>query len=121
MSEPRARSNSRASGDEHVRSERNRPIGLDELVGRFAREHRLGRNDDRQRVFAAWRRAAGPALLKQAWAARWRSGELLVEVGSAAHYHELTAFRGSELLARVNQELGRPLVRKLTFKPGARS
>lgn len=104
-----------------VRSERRGPVDLNELVGNFAREHRLQRNDDRERVFSAWRRVVGPELGKQAWPARWRSGELLVEVASAAHYHELSAFRSQELLHSLAQALGDDRVKKLVFKPGTRS
>lgn len=103
-----------------VRSERRGPVDLNELVTKFAREHRLQRNDDRERVFTAWRRAVGPALTRQAWPVRWRSGELLIEVASAAHYHELSAFRSQELLHAMAQQLGDDRVKKLVFKPGTR-
>ncbi len=103
-----------------VRSERRGPVGITELVTDFARVYRLRRPDEQERVFSAWRRVVGAELNKVAWPARWRSGELLVEVSSAAHYHELSAFRSVELTRSLNQALGNDLVKRLNFKPGAK-
>jgi hypothetical protein len=46
---------------------------------------------------------------------RFARGELLVEVDSAAHMHELANFTGEEYRARINEHLGKEEVRRLTF------
>ena len=110
----------RGGDSEASRTRRRGPISLTDLVTEFAREHRLRRPDDRERVFSAWKRVAGADLSRVAWPARWRDGELLVEVSSAPHLHELSAFRSTELIGGLNQALGRDMVRRLVFKPGVR-
>ena len=53
---------------------------------------------------------------------RFTRGELVVEVDSAAHFHELESFLGRDIQARANQILrstnttGREEIRRLTFR-----
>jgi hypothetical protein len=108
------------AGTEAARSSRSGPASISDLVADFARAHRLRRPDDRERVFAAWNRVAGKQLARVAWAVRWHHGELLVEVSSAAHMHELSAYRAAELTHALNQTLGSDMVSRLRFKPGVR-
>jgi hypothetical protein len=68
------------------------------------------------RVFGAWRRTVPRELGDAARPVRFRDGELLVEVRSSAHLHELRTFTGEELRRRLNDALGRDFVRSIAFK-----
>jgi hypothetical protein len=69
-----------------------------------------------ERVFSAWRQAAGEALARRAVPVRYARGELVVEVDSAAHLHELKNFTGESYRERLNDLLGGPqAVRRIVF------
>lgn len=72
------------------------------------------------KVFEAWSKALGAELGKRARAVRYRDGELLVEVGSAAHLHELKNFTGEGYRRAANDHLttagGRDTIRRVVFK-----
>lgn len=67
-------------------------------------------------VYEAWREVLGQDLSRRARAVDFRRGELVVEVESAAHLHELQSFTGEGYRRRTNQHLGREAVRKVTFR-----
>jgi hypothetical protein len=67
-------------------------------------------------VFEAWRTAAGENVARRARAVRFRDGELVVEVESAAHLQELKSFTGEGLRQRANQPFGREVIRSIAFK-----
>ena len=67
-------------------------------------------------VYEAWRVVLGEELGRRARAVDLRRGELIVEVESAAHLHELANFTGERYRQLTNQHLGREAVRKVSFK-----
>ena len=67
-------------------------------------------------VMSAWRRAAGEELSRRARAMRFREGELLIEVESAAHLSELQNFTGESLRQAANARLGAERIRRVTFQ-----
>jgi hypothetical protein len=67
-------------------------------------------------VFEAWGKAAS-ALAGRARAVRFNRGELVVEVDSAAHLHELKSFTGEALRVEANRILESERIRKVVFKP----
>jgi hypothetical protein len=69
-----------------------------------------------ERVFAAFKGAAGDDLARVAMPTRFERGELLVDVASAAHTQELNQFTGEALRDRLNAALGSPLVRQIRFR-----
>lgn len=99
---------------------RERKYGEPVLVGQvlkdyLARTH-LGRHLAASRVFKAWQAAAGPTLSQRAQAVRFERGELLVEVRSSAHLHELSNFSGERYRRTANQQLGEELIRRIVFQ-----
>ena len=68
------------------------------------------------RVFRAWSDAVGEPLAKRARAVRFQGGELLVEVQSAPHLHELTTFTGERYRVLANQKLGAPRITRVVFQ-----
>ncbi len=106
----------RAAFERVERVGRNGVSSLQESLGAFMRETGLTRRRSESPVYAAFEAVAGPDLSRRARPVRFARGVLTVEVSSASHLHELESFRGEELRARVNRELGRDDVRKIAFK-----
>lgn len=67
-------------------------------------------------VFRAWSRTLGSALAARAKPVRFRDGELLVEVDSAAHLAQLKGFTGEVHRKAANRLLPRPLIHRVVFK-----
>jgi len=87
----------------------------DALVG-FLRQTGLDSKLAQARVFNAWRDALGEAMARRARAVRFQEGELLVEVQSAAHLHELTNFTGDRYRVLANQKLGAARITRVVFQ-----
>ena len=68
------------------------------------------------RVFGAWNAAVGEALAKRARAVRFDGGELLIEVQSAPHLHELTNFTGERYRVLANKKLGAARITRVVFQ-----
>jgi hypothetical protein len=84
---------------------------LDEL---FRGSGLRARGRDRA-VFEAWGDAVG-ALGEHARAVRFARNELVVEVASAAHMHELRSFTGEDYRRQANRILGEERIRRVVFK-----
>lgn len=97
------------------RIRRREALPLSEALAGFLRESGLGGKLYNWPIFRAWQQAAGPELARHARAVKFTRGELLVEVESAAHMHELANFTGEEYRVRINEHLGKEEVRRLTF------
>lgn len=69
-------------------------------------------------VEEAWARAAGERLAATSRVAQFRDGTLTIVVASAAQRYELEAFRGPELLARLQADRSVGPVRRLVFRVG---
>ena len=67
-------------------------------------------------VFEAWTAAVGERLARRARPVRFRGGELLVEVESAAHMQELKSFTGEQFKGLANQRLGKQTIRRVVFQ-----
>ena len=92
------------------------PRPIDELIGRFVREHGLGKAPGAVKIFRAWNDSLEPALRKQAQPVRFRAGELVVEVASASYLQEFKNFIGEGYRQRANERLRTEAIRKVVFK-----
>ena len=82
----------------------------------FLRDTGLDSKLAQARVFKAWRDALGEPLAKRAQAVRFQNGELLVEVQSATHLHELSNFTGERYRVLANQKLGAARILRVVFQ-----
>jgi predicted nucleic acid-binding Zn ribbon protein len=82
----------------------------------YLRESGLASKLALRRIYAAWDGACGPRLAAHARPVRFRDGQLLVEVQSSAHLHELENFTGEGLRRAANQRLGRAEILKVDFQ-----
>lgn len=80
------------------------------------RESGIGARTRQAPVYAAWSRALGSELARRARPVRFSRGELVVEVESAAHFHELSNFTGEQYRKLANDDLGGEEIRKVVFK-----
>ena len=87
-----------------------------DAVKEFLRASGLGDKLRDYPIYEAWRSVLGTDLARRARAVDFRRGELIVEVESAAHHHELANFTGERYRQLTNQHLRREAVRKVTFK-----
>ena len=90
---------------------------LSEVLRGLVRNTEFGQRVARAEVTQAWREALGPARAARARVVAFRKGgELVVEVESAAHLHELKSFSGDAFVRAANQRLGSPRIRRATFQ-----
>jgi hypothetical protein len=88
-----------------------------DALQRFLRASRLDRGLAEHEVLAAWSQTLGPAQATRARAVRFRDGELVVEVASAALLQELSNFTGEGHRRAVNRRLGAERIQRVTFQP----
>jgi len=100
----------------HGRSFAREAVSMQDAMGRFLRASGLGARMRGWPVFQAWIDVAGTELARHARPVRFERGELVVEVGSAAHYQELASFTGEGYRLRANERLGKPEIRRIVFR-----
>ena len=92
------------------------PTSIHDALAAYLHKTGLDSKLAQARVFGAWREAVGETLAKRARAVRFQGGELLVEVQSAPHLHELTNFTGDRYRALANKKLGGPRIARVVFQ-----
>lgn len=90
------------------------PMGV--AMEAFLHRSGLGARLRDQRVFDAWSQVLGAELARRARPARFRGGELLVEVESSAHLGELESFTGEQFRREANRRLGGERIERVVFK-----
>ncbi|MAE29622.1 MAG: DUF721 domain-containing protein [Planctomycetota bacterium] len=89
---------------------------LGDALGGFLRESGLGAKLRDWDIYDAWGKALGPDLARRARPVGFNRGELVIEVESAAHMHELRNFSGEALRKKTNELLGSQRVLAVLFK-----
>jgi len=92
------------------------PASLHDALAAYLHTTGLDSKLAQARVFGAWREAVGETLAKRAQAVRFQGGELLVEVQSAPHLHELTNFTGERYRVLANKKLGAARIARVVFQ-----
>ena len=85
-----------------------------EMLPGLLRELGLAETLDGWRAVADWSDTVGPQIAKRTRAVSFRDGALVVEVDGSAWMHEL-GFLARDLRDKLNERLGRPLVRDIKF------
>jgi hypothetical protein len=89
---------------------------LGDVLGAYLKDSGLAGKMAQAQVFGAWHAVVGEAIARRARAVRFREGELLVEVRSAAHLHELANFTGEGFRRAANERLGAPRIERVVFQ-----
>ncbi len=95
---------------------RRDPASLAEVLASLLEGKGVGAKLRQGMAVAVWPEVVGSELARVAKATVCRDGRLYVEVASSVWMQEL-AFLQSELIARLNQRIGKRTVRKLVLKP----
>jgi hypothetical protein len=95
---------------------REGPALLRDAIAGFLAKSGIGARRRDADVLAAWREALGSRLVRHTRAVRFQRGELVVEVASAAHLHELSSFTGESYRRAANARLGGEHIRRVTFR-----
>ena len=98
---------------------RNQPreaLPLGRALDQFLRASGLSAQVGNWPVFQAWSEALGPELGRRALPVRFTRGELVIEVDSAAHMHELANFTGEQYREQANALLGSETIRRVHFQ-----
>jgi len=93
----------------------DRAVPVGDVLRRWARRSGALGSSDRQRVWAAWQRAAGPDAAHTALEGM-RKGVLWFTVDSSAVLQELSSFRKEELLEALRREVKTYFVRDVRFR-----
>ena len=93
------------------------PASIASVLAAYLRDSGLAPRMRNLTVFRAWSEAIGRELARHVRAVRFQKGELVVEVASAPHLHELANFTGERFRVLANQRLGSEQIRRVTFQP----
>lgn len=97
-------------------AKKREPVAMQDALAAYLRHSGLDAKLAQARVLRAWRDAVGETLAARARAVRFQDGELLVEVRSAPHLHELSNFTGERYRALANQRLGAQRITRVVFQ-----
>lgn len=97
------------------RKRRSRPVSISEVLKPWL-DSGLKEGSPTRLVFRTWEKVVGEALAKKARPTKFQKGELMIEVSSMVHLHELKNFTGETYRFALNQQLGGSRVERLTFK-----
>ena len=96
--------------------ERGGLFTLGEAIEAFLKTSGLDAHRRDGRIFRAWSEGLDEGLASRSRPVRFRAGELIVEVQSAAHLHELKNFTGEGYRQLANGRLGAEVIRRVSFK-----
>ena len=103
--------------DAQARRPRGRaPTSIHDALAAYLHTTGLDTQLAQARVFKAWSAAVGEVLARRAKPVRFQGGELLVEVQSAPHLHELTNFTGERYRVLANKHLGAARITRVVFQ-----
>lgn len=114
MKKERRGTKSEAAGEADPRLRAVAPLAA--AVQAYLRISGLGPRIQDSKIYRAWDEAVGPELARRARPARFRGGELLVEVDSSAHLGELQGFTGEQYRGEANRLLGAARIERVVFK-----
>ena len=87
------------------------------IISNVLRSYRHEADEGLTQIWDFWDRAVGENIAKNAQPEAFKGKLLLVNVTSSAWAHELQ-FLKSDIIAKVNQALGKTLVEEIKFKIG---
>lgn len=95
----------------------DRPEHIGEVLPRVLRAFRPVREADIRRIARVWEGVVGAAVSENARPHAVKGGVVLVHVTGSAWIHHLQ-FVKADIVDKLNEALGQPMVETLTFKIG---
>ena len=97
------------------------PSPLKEVLRGVLKGLKPSSNSPVGRVRAAWVEIVGPEAASRTRVTGLESGVLQVQVSSAALKHHLSTFQAEEVLSKLRERLGGPIVRSVRYRVGSLS
>ena len=97
------------------------PSPLKEVLPGVLRGLKPSKSSPVGRVRAVWSEVVGPEVASRTHVASLDSGVLQVLVSSAALKHHLSTFQADEVLGKLRERLGGPVVRSVRYRVGSLS
>lgn len=94
---------------------KNDNLSMGEALGEFIRENKLQKGMDKVEVRDAWRSLMGNGVNNYTSAIELRGEVLYVGLTSSVLREELSLGK-SKIISMINEELGRPLVKKIVLR-----
>ncbi len=91
------------------------PKSLKEVLGDFVSNNKLQEGMDKVNVEQAWANVMGPAIVKYTTQIKLDGDRLLIQLNSSVLRAELS-YGNEKIIANLNEELGRVLVKKLILR-----
>ncbi|HEY5973622.1 MAG TPA: DUF721 domain-containing protein, partial [Geobacteraceae bacterium] len=95
-----------------------RPAPVADLLEGILAGKPLAKRLHEGKLWPLWNRVVGPQIAGRAQPATFRDGVLTIIVGSAPWRQQLTFLKG-EIIAKLNEAMGEPLVTDLFLKAGS--
>jgi len=94
---------------------KNEHLNMGEALNEFIKENRLQKGMDKVEAREAWARLMGNGVNNYTTAIEFRSNTLFVSLSSSVLREELSMGK-SKIIAMINEELGKELVKKLVLR-----
>ncbi|WP_031425371.1 DUF721 domain-containing protein [Flavimarina sp. Hel_I_48] len=91
------------------------PKSLKDVLGAFVTDNKLQKGMDKVDVAQAWANVMGPAIVKYTTQTKLDGDRLFVQLSSSVLRAEL-AYGNERIIANLNEELGRELIKKLILR-----
>lgn len=91
--------------------------GIGDVLGKVLLQYRPITDQSLIRVWDLWERAVGESVAANAWPAAFKADILLVHVSNSTWLHHLR-FMENDLMANLNDALGRDQIKHIRFKIG---
>lgn len=94
---------------------KNEHLSMGEAMKEFIKENRLQKGIDKVEVREAWVKLMGNGVNNYTTAIEFRSNTLFISLSSSVLREELSMGK-SKIIAMLNEELGKDLIRKLVLR-----
>ena len=94
---------------------RRHPESLAQIINAYMQQQHLDSQMEQYEACALWPRIVGPGINRYTVSRDVRDGVMTVRISSAPLRNELNLNR-TQLIARINETLGRPVIREIIFK-----
>jgi len=93
-------------------------VHIGDIIDKAIKNYRIESDEELSHVWSLWNGLVGEAIAKNAQPAAFKGKLLLVHVTSSTWMHQLQ-FMKEEIKAKVNNALGKNLIKEIKFKIGS--
>lgn len=93
-------------------------VHIGDIIDKAIKNYRIESDEELSHIWSLWNGLVGEAIAKNAQPAAFKGKLLLVHVTSSTWMHQLQ-FMKEEIKAKVNNALGKNLIKEIKFKIGS--